>query len=54
MASGGVNITTDSMAHLLRNKAKENDCKMLQDKIVLILRSPYLVSSYSIRVLIAA
>jgi len=34
MASGGVNITTDSTAHLLRNKGKENDYKMLQDKIV--------------------
>lgn len=50
MASGGVNITTDSMAYLLRNKAKEDGCEMLQDKIVLILKSPYLVSSYSIRV----
>lgn len=34
MASKGVNITTDAMANLLRNKAKENSCKMLQDKTV--------------------
>lgn len=34
MASRGVNVTTDAMAHLRRNEAKENGCKMLQDKIV--------------------
>lgn len=34
MASRGVDITTDKMAHLLRNKAKENGCKMLLEKIV--------------------
>lgn len=54
MASGGVSITTDAVAHLLRNKAKKNGCKMLQDKIGLVLRSLYLASSYSIRGLIAA
>lgn len=34
MAARGVNVTTDPMAHLLTNKAEENGCRMVQDKIV--------------------
>lgn len=33
MSSRPVNITGDTIAHMLRNKAKENGCTLQQDKI---------------------
>lgn len=33
MSSRPVNITGDTIAHMLRNKAKEDGCTLQQDKI---------------------